>query len=94
MCTGIVETVEVSGSSGKALNGSWVKLEQVHVSYDHATDAPQEHALNIDFVTEKNDPSARIAVELSPESARKLVDAINTALSRGTTLSSVVKVTV
>ena len=83
MCTGIVETVEVSGSSGKAPNGSWVKLEQVNVSYDHPTDAPQEHALNIDFVSEKNDPGARIAVELSPESAQKLVDAIITALSRG-----------
>jgi Family of unknown function (DUF6295) len=82
MCTGIVETVEVSGSSGKAQNGTWVKLEQVYVSYDHPTDAAQEHALNIDFVTEKNDPSARIAVELSAESARKLVDAINTALAR------------
>ncbi|HZY94059.1 MAG TPA: DUF6295 family protein [Candidatus Bathyarchaeia archaeon] len=88
MCTGIVETVEVIGSSGKARNGSWIKLEQVHVSYDHPTDAPQEHALNIDFVSEKNDPGARIAVELSSESARKLVDAINTALSRGSRIVS------
>jgi hypothetical protein len=84
MCTGIVETVEVSGSSSKAPNGLWVKLEQVNVSYDHPSDAPQEHALNIDFLTGKNDPSARIAVELNPESARKLVDAINMALARGT----------
>jgi hypothetical protein len=80
MCTGIIETVEVSGSSGKAPNGSWIKLEQVNVSYDHPTDAPQEHALNIDFVSQKEDPGARIAVELSPESARKLVDAILRAL--------------
>lgn len=80
MCTGIIETVEVSDSSGKAQNGLWVKLEQVNVSYDHPTDAPQEHAVNIDFVSQKEDPSARIAVELSPESARKLVDAILRAL--------------
>jgi len=81
MCTGIVETAEVSGS-GKGPHG-WFKLEQVNVSYDHPTDAQLEDALNIDFVNEKEGPSARVAVELSPESARKLVDIILTTLSRG-----------
>jgi len=80
MCTGIVETSEVSGS-GKGPNG-WFKLERVNVSYDHPTDAPMEHALNIDFVNQKEGPSARVAVELSPESARKLAQAILTALSQ------------
>src|SRR5437899_9291534 len=80
MCTGIVETAEVSGS-GKGPRG-WFKLEQVNVSYDHPTDAQLDHALNIDFVNEKEGPSARVAVELSPESARKLVDIILTTLSR------------
>ena len=85
MCTGIVETTEVKGI-GKGPSG-WFKLEEVNVSYDHPTDAPLEHALNIDFVNEKMGPGARVAVELSPESARKLVDAILTALSRGEDLS-------
>src|SRR5437879_13707994 len=80
MCTGIVETSEVSGS-GKGPRG-WFKLEQVNVSYDHPTDAQLDHALNIDFVSEKEGPSARAAVELSPESARQLVDTILTTLSR------------
>ena len=80
MCTGIVETAEVSGS-GKGPNG-WFKLERVNVSYDHPSDAPLEHALNIDFVNQKESPSARVAVELSPESARKLVNTILTALSQ------------
>src|SRR6267143_1478398 len=80
MCTGIVETAEVSGS-GKGPHG-WFKLEQVNVSYDHPTDAQLDHAVNIDFVNEKEGPSARVAVELSPESARKLVDIILTTLSR------------
>ena len=65
ICTGIVETAEVSGS-GEGPRG-WFKLEQVNVSYDHPTDAQLEHALNIDFVNEKEGPSARVAVELSPE---------------------------
>lgn len=71
---------EVSGS-GKGQR-EWFKLEQVNVSYDHPTDAQLDHALNIDFVNEKEGPSARVAVELSPESAKKLVDVILTTLSR------------
>lgn len=86
MCTGIVETAEVSGS-GKGPKG-WFKLEQVNVSYDHPSDAPLEHALNIDFVNWKEGPSARVAVELNPESARKLVEAILNTLSRGGTSRS------
>jgi len=81
MCTGIVETATVSGS-GKGPQG-WFKLEQVNVSYDHPTDALLEHALNIDFVSQKEGPGARVAVELSSESARKLVEVILTTLSRG-----------
>ena len=81
MCTGIVETAEVSGS-GKGPRG-WFKLEQVNVSYDHPSDAPLEHALNIDFVSPSMGPGARVAVELDPPSAKKLVDAIIAALSKG-----------
>jgi len=80
MCTGIVETAEVSGS-GKGPRG-WFKLEQVNVSYDHPSDAPLEHALSIDFVNQKQGPSARVAVELSPDSARRLVKAVLGALSK------------
>jgi len=81
MCTGIVETAPVTGS-GKGPQG-WFKLEQVNVSFDHPVDASLEHALNIDFVSPSIGPGARVAVELDPRSARKLVDTILTALSRG-----------
>ncbi len=81
MCTGIVETSKVSGS-GKGARG-WFKLEQVNVSYDHPSDAPLEHSLNIDFVNNAEGPGARVAVELTPEAAKKLVEAILTTLSRG-----------
>ena len=83
MCTGIVEKTEVSGS-GKGPEG-WFKLEQVNVSYDHPADASLEYAVNIDFVNPTMGPGARVAVELDSSSARKLVDAILTALSRGET---------
>ena len=80
MCTMIVETAKISGS-GKG-QGGWFKLNQVNVSYDHPYHVPLEHALNIDFVNEAEGPGARVAVELTPESAQQLVQAINTALER------------
>ena len=81
MCTMIVEKAEISGS-GKGPQG-WFALRQVNVSYDHPFHAPPEHALNIDFVNETEGPSARVAVELTPKSARQLVQVILTALARG-----------
>lgn len=80
MCTMIVKQAEIDGS-GKGANG-WFKVRQVNVSYDHPYDAPLEHALNIDFVNEAEGPGARIAVELTLESARQLVQTIQAVLAR------------
>ncbi|MBI2935274.1 MAG: hypothetical protein HYY31_00455 [Chloroflexi bacterium] len=81
MCTMIVEKAGISGS-GKGSQG-WFTLREVAVSYDHPFHVPLEHALNIDFVNDSMGPSARVAVELTPESARQLVQLIETALVRG-----------
>jgi len=70
----IAERVEIEGS-GKG-RGGWFTLRQANVSYDHPFDAPMEHALNIDFVNEAQGPGARVAVELSSQSARALVATI------------------
>ncbi len=80
MCTMIVEKVKVDGS-GKGREG-WFPLEQANVSYDHPFNAPYEHALNIDFVNESQGPSARVAVELSEQGARELVQTILAVLER------------
>ncbi len=80
MCTMIAMQVKIEGS-GKTASG-WFKLAEADVSYDHPFDAPFEHALNIDFVNESQGPGARVAVELSIEAARALVDAINEVLER------------
>lgn len=80
MCTMIVKQVEIDGS-GKGASG-WFTLRQANVSYDHPFDAPLEHALNLDFVHEAQGPGARVAVELSVESARALVDAIQAVLAQ------------
>ena len=79
MCTMIVQQVKIDGS-GKGLNG-WFSLKEANVSYDHPFSAPLEHALNIDFVNEAQGPGARVAVELSAEAARALVEAINSVLA-------------
>lgn len=80
MCTMIAQQIEIEGS-GKAADG-WFRLGQADISYDHPFDAPFEHALNIDFVNEALGPGARVAVELSVEAARALVDAIQAVLAQ------------
>ena len=60
----------------------WFDVRQASVSYDHPFSVPLEHALNIDFVNEALGPGARVAVELSTESAKALVDTIQAVLAR------------
>jgi hypothetical protein len=76
----IAERVQIEGS-GKGTS-SWFPVTQANVSYDHPFDAPMEHALNIDFVNEDLGPWARVAVELSAESARSLVVTILNVLEQ------------
>jgi hypothetical protein len=81
MCTGIVENTKVSGS-GKGPDG-WFPLDQASVSYDHPDHARSERAIIIDLLNETAGPESRIAVELTPQSAKNLVRAILASLSRG-----------
>jgi hypothetical protein len=76
----ITQQVRVDGS-GKGREG-WFTLRHANVSYDHPFDAPMEHALNIDFVNEGEGLGARVAVELSEDAARSLVDTILAVLDR------------
>lgn len=80
MCTMIAQQVKIDGS-GKGTSG-WFKLREANVSYDHPFDASLEYALNIDFVNEAQGPGARVAVELSVEAARTLVETIQAVLAR------------
>ena len=78
MCTTIAHKQAVAGS-GKGSQG-WFALDHAYVGYDHPTHAPFEHSLNIDFVSEAAGPGARVAVELSRESARALAACLLEAL--------------
>jgi len=80
MCTGIIENTKVSGS-GKGPQG-WFSVDQVSVCFDHPDHAQGEHAVIINFLNSGAGPSARIAVELTPESAKSLVRVILASMSR------------
>jgi hypothetical protein len=74
MCTYITEKVETEGS-GKGGDG-WFTLTETSVYFDHPVHAPAEHTLNIDFRNPGQGAGARVAVELTAETARELATAI------------------
>jgi hypothetical protein len=80
MCTMIACQVRIQGR-GKS-GTEWFEVREANVSYDHPYDLPLEHALNIDFVNEALGPGARVAVELSVDAARKLVNTIQAVLAQ------------
>ena len=79
MCSYVTEKTAVEGS-GKGADG-WFALSHASVYLDHPYHTPLEHTLNIDFIREDAGAAARVAVELSPESARALVRCIEAALA-------------
>ena len=79
MCTYQTEKLDVEGS-GKGTAG-WFALSQATVYVDHPQHAPAEHTLNIDFLNPQQGPAARVAVELTAQSARALAAGIESALA-------------
>jgi hypothetical protein len=67
--------------SAKGPNGSWFRVTDATVYFDHPVHAAAEHTLNIDVAAPAQGPAARVALELTAESARELVRAIEAALS-------------
>ena len=79
MCTYTTEQVELAGSAkGPA---GWFTATTASVYYDHPVHAPAGHTLNIDVLAPGLGPSARVALELTAESARALAAAIESALA-------------
>ena len=79
MCTYLTERIKVTGS-GKGGSG-WFGLTDASVYFDHPVHARAGHSLNIDFLNPGQGPSARVAVELTAESARALAKAIEATLA-------------
>jgi hypothetical protein len=78
MCTYETHRAPIEGS-GKGTAG-WFSLSDATVYYDHPVHAFAEHTLNIDFAAPARGPGARVAVELSADSAVRLVTAVADAL--------------
>lgn len=81
MCSYIVEKASVSGSA-KGPSG-WMRIDTANVYFDHPYHAPFDHALGIDFICEADGGKERVAIELSEESARALIQKIEAALASG-----------
>jgi Family of unknown function (DUF6295) len=79
MCTYLTEKIQITGS-GKGAAG-WFRLSDASVYFDHPVHAMAEHTLNIDFLNPGDGPAARVAVELTAESARALAKAIEATLA-------------
>jgi len=79
MCTYLTEKIELDGA-GKGGTG-WFTLSHGAVYVDHPYHACHEHTVNIDFTNPAEGPSARVAVELTEESALALIAAIQKALA-------------
>jgi len=78
MCSYLTVGTDITGSA-KGADG-WFSVTSASVYFDHPYHAPFEHTLNIDFTDPTRGPGARVAVELSAESARELIRSIEAAL--------------
>lgn len=79
MCTYETISTVVDGSA-KGPNGAWFHVTQATVYFDHPVHAMADHTLNVDVAAPARGPGARVALELTADSARDLVAAISAAL--------------
>ena len=82
MCSYIVKTAALTGSSAKGPKG-WMRIDTANVYFDHPYHSPLDHVLGIDFLNMADGSGGRVAVELSAKSARELVRQILAALESG-----------
>jgi hypothetical protein len=73
--------------SAKGRDG-WFAVDEAIIYLDHPYFTPLSHTLNIDFVSRAAGAASRVAVELSPDSARELIARIEAALTAAGELSA------
>ncbi len=79
MCTYATFNEPVKGSA-KGPGGKWFVVTDATVYFDHPVHAMADHTVNIDIADPSAGPGARVALELAPSSARRLLTAIQAAL--------------
>ncbi|MEX2395257.1 MAG: DUF6295 family protein [Actinomycetota bacterium] len=80
MCSYVSYNEELVGSV--YANGEWMTIRKGVVGIEHPIHASIEHAIVLDLREGTGDPSARVAVELDPASARTLAESVLAALDR------------
>jgi hypothetical protein len=78
MCTYLTEKIDVDGSC-KGAKG-WFGATEATVYVDHPVHAQYGHTVNIDVLNPALGPSARVALELTEETALALAAAIHRAI--------------
>jgi hypothetical protein len=79
MCTYLSEKIVVDGSGKGA--GGWFAASEAIVYVDHPVHARHGHTVNVDVLSPALGPSARVALELTQESALALAAAIHAAIA-------------
>ena len=74
MCTYNTDNIPAEGSA-KGSDG-WFAITDATVYFDHPVHAMAGHTLNIDFRAPAKGPGARVAVELTAETAERLAHSI------------------
>ena len=79
MCTYQTELLEMTGI-GKGPS-EWLRFTDASVYVDHPVHAMAGHTVNIDLRRPADGPAARVALELHPQAARELAEAILRSLA-------------
>jgi hypothetical protein len=79
MCTSIVEIVRAEGMAKR--EDEWFPLTQAVVAYDHARHAHLDDVITLDFINAGFEPGARAGVELTLETAKELLAALDRAIT-------------
>lgn len=78
-CTGILESLEAGEDAANA-QGTWFSLEKIVVNLDNGLHTRLPYAVGIDFIGQSR---LRVSVELSPDTAKRLAEALRAALDKG-----------
>jgi len=81
MCTMISEKTNITGS-GKSDN-RWIPINSCDVYFDHPDHVDCEHAIMLSFCNQNDPINSRISLEITPESAKAIIEKINLALAKG-----------
>ena len=80
MCTMISEKANIKGSGKNSSN--WIPIDSCDIYYDHSNYVDCEHSITLSFNNKLNPIESRITLEITPESAKEIIEKINLALNQ------------